>query len=316
MPLPNVVIAGERRSGTTSLAKWLEVHPDVYLHPRLDMAYFVDDPLVGRRQWLDGEVDRDAWEQTHSVDHYCSLFVAGEGKTAIGEKSADYLFWQPAHERLARFLPEAKFIIILRDPVQRAWSHYWNEVGKGRETLSFVDALRAERARCRGSAYARDHLSYRTRGYYDVSLKRFYQCVARDRVHVVVLEECLANPVKSLADVFAFMGVDPQLGLQRAGQQFNENWTTIPRPWTCLPGLKTADRLWNQLAQRAARRISSDIYRARRIHQRLMWISRRNKTHMALPRQLRRDLADHFEPNIKHLERMIDRPLDIWRKAA
>ena len=52
MPLPNVVIAGERRSGTTSLAKWLEVHPDIFLHPRLDMGYFVDQQVVGCRRCL------------------------------------------------------------------------------------------------------------------------------------------------------------------------------------------------------------------------------------------------------------------------
>ncbi len=316
MPMPNVVIAGERRSGTTSLAKWLEIHPDVFLHPRMDMAYFVDRQVVGCRDWFDGEVDSGDWDRSHSVEEYSALFDSGSDKIAIGEKSADYLFWKPAHERMCRYLPDAKYIITIRDPVERAWSHYWNEVGKGRETLSFSKAIEIEAERSERSAYARDHLSYYSRGKYDESLTRFFETIPLERVLVVILEECLSSPEQSLRRIFSFMGVDPQRGLDRAGQQFNANWTTVPRKWTQAPVVSTIERVWAATANKLAKRLSSDIYRQRKILQTLVSPTRRSKLDLRMPVAARDRLEAGYAPHIARLEDMLGRSVDCWRRAA
>ena len=59
------------------------------------------------------------------------MFVEGDGRIAVGEKSADYLFWHPAHARMHGWIPGARIILTLRNPIERAWSMYWNEIGRG-----------------------------------------------------------------------------------------------------------------------------------------------------------------------------------------
>ncbi|HEX6814347.1 MAG TPA: hypothetical protein VF102_01640, partial [Gemmatimonadaceae bacterium] len=98
MPLPNFVIVGERKSGTTALCHWM-AHPDVYMHPREDMNYFIEDEILVTTTWRDGPADPQRWERTHSAEQYASLFTEANDQRAIGEKSADLFFWRPAHER-------------------------------------------------------------------------------------------------------------------------------------------------------------------------------------------------------------------------
>ena len=119
---PTFLIIGERRCGTTALDRWLDAHPDVWLHPHRDSAYFVEQEIVGRTEPRDGEVDAGRWEATHDPDAFRARFRDAGAQRAVGEKSADHLFWRPAHARIARFAPEARLIVSLRDPVDRAWS--------------------------------------------------------------------------------------------------------------------------------------------------------------------------------------------------
>ena len=141
MVLPNLIVAGERRCGTTFLSQRLAAHPDIFVHPKRDRGYFIDDDARHRGACA-------LWETTHSVEQYRAFFRdAGAGnQSVICEKSADYLFWQPAHRRMTDYLPDAKYILILRHPVRRALSHYWIEVGKRRESADLATAIVRDRA--------------------------------------------------------------------------------------------------------------------------------------------------------------------------
>lgn len=313
MPLPTFIIGGERRCGTTSLAKWIECHPDVYLLPKIDMAYFVDEELIGSRNWITGEVDEKKWDKTHGVEEYAKFFDEGYGKQAIGEKSADYLFWRPAHSRISCFLPHTKFIFTLRNPTERAWSHYWNEVGKGREVLSFEEAVVEEAKRCRDSAYARDHLSYCTRGFYEESLGDFFRYVERERVMVVTVEDMKARPVEFLQDIYRHIGVNPYKGLDCAGKQFNTNWVTIPREWTKLPFLRNLEKSFVWVLRKTANRFGRNGVDKRDIQRRLLSGIRKTKDDMMMAESTRRQLNDLFTPHIEKLEKMLGRTFDEWK---
>ena len=125
MSLPTFVIIGERRCGSTFLYNCMRSHPEVYLYPEPDLDYFIAEELF-ERKWIEAKESELCWEENHSPHHYAAMFQEPEGVAAIGHKGADLLFWRPAHARVARFLPDAKFVITLREPVGRAWSHYWN----------------------------------------------------------------------------------------------------------------------------------------------------------------------------------------------
>lgn len=313
MPIPDFLIAGERRCGTTTLARWIAAHDDVFMLPQMDIAYFVDSAVVGTRKWFDGAVDESKWQPTHSLHDYSRLFDDVGDRQAFGEKSADYLFWRPAHARIAACLPDVKLVIALRHPVERAWSHYWNEVGKGRESLDFEAALEQEEERCARSDYALDHLSYQKRGCYDESLRALFQHVPRNRVLVTTLEQMRREPVNALREVYGFLGVDPDKGLDRAGEQFNANWTTIPRRWARLPVLSALERLCVDGFEWGARKCIRNLERRRRFVRRVVSTIRDTKSDMRMECATRRELSQSYAPHVRELESLLNRSFDDWQ---
>lgn len=310
------IIAGERRSGTSTLAKWIEAHPDVYLNPKLDQAYFVDDVLRGRREWMDGKIDPAEWDKNHSREEYEKLLFDPNAKCiARGEKSADYFFWNPCLSRIKEITPEAKIILIFRNPVERAWSQYWNELGKGREWLSFEEAIKKEEERSQKSDYARHHLSYIERGKFVNSLNRWIEAFGRNNIHVVILEEMIKEPVQELKKVYSFLGVNPEMGLELAGKRFNNNWTTIPYAfWRKNKMLIKTESAINNLIKRFVKLAYSDVYKRRLMSPKLERITRFEQKQVSMNPQTREELHNLFEPFNQELSKVINNPLTAWSK--
>lgn len=317
MPLPTFVIVGERKSGTTALCHWMSAHPDVFMHPAEDMNYFIESEILATAYWRDGEVDARRWERTHDPDRYAALFEAGRGRAAIGEKSADLFFWRPAHERMARFLPDARFVVVLRDPVQRAWSHYCDEVAKGpgRESLTFAEALAAEAERSARSAYARLHLSYTARGFYDRGVRAMWEHIPRERLLVVTLDEMRRRPREMLAAVYEFIGVDPSDGLALAGTRHNEARGQLPRDWARAPVVRPVADAYNRLVAGAAGRLVRDPARRQRFKDVAYLPFRRPAKGVAMPESIRAELARTFAPGVAALETLLGRALPAWGRA-
>jgi hypothetical protein len=135
-----------------------------------------------------------------------------------GEATPYYLFHPAAPRRIMETLPTVKLIAILRNPVDRAYSHYWQKIRRGRETLSFVDALASEDDRLQGEAerlrddpghysFNHNHFAYRARGRYAEQLVRWFDLVPRDRLLVVSGEELYRESQRVMNDVFAFLGL-------------------------------------------------------------------------------------------------------------
>lgn len=312
MPLPTFIIGGARRGGSTSLYHAIHQHPNIFLYPNSELNYFIDDEVRGKK-WREGHVDPDRWEATHSIEDYAALFENGSGAIAIGHKGADLLFWHPTHARIARFVPNARFIFTLRHPVKRAWSHYWNECAKGRETLSFDEALAVEDERAKKSDWARFHLSYRARGYYDVSLKRFFEVFQTDRVLVITLEERIARPRKTLQRVYRFLGVNPELGLDLAGTKRQQGWATVRRPWTLHVGIRHLVDSYEHVTDRLTKRFTRS-----KESRRLMWSGlqlpfRQTFRKIAMPKECQAKLDAIYAPHIAALEDLLNRSLAEWK---
>lgn len=316
MPLPTFVIIGERKSGTTALCHWMSAHPDIYMHPREDMNYFIEDEILCRKVWRDGEVDPDRWERTHSPEQYAALFEGGSGRTAIGEKSADLLFWRPAHERMARYLPECRFLLVLRNPVERVWSHYCDEVAKGpgREALRFEEALAAEDERAHRSAYAKLHLSYRARGYYDQHIRAFQQHIPPERLMVVTLEQMRRRPADTLRAVYSFVGVDPDSGLDLAGTRHNESRAMLPREWARSPMVKPVADIYNRAVDGASRHLMSSSARRQSFKNVAYLVFRTPAKSRSMPESVRARLSSEYAASIDELEALLGRPLSEWKR--
>ena len=313
MPLPDFIIGGERRSGTTSLARWLEGHPDIWLRQGYDKAYFLETDVRGKQDNGQPEADAARWERSHSPEEYAGFFATGAGRPAIGEKSSDYLFWQPTHARLARYVPDVRFLFVLRNPADRAWSHYWNEVGKGRESLTFEQALTVEDERCAASAWARNNLSYRTRGYYDRSLEHLLGYFPRKQLHVVTLEQLRQDPTGTLETLLRFLDVDPAVRLQQAGSRYNANWTMIPRPWAQSPLARPFIAVWEGVTGPVIKLTTRDKYRRRYLRMLAQGAYCRRARREIMQADTRASLLETYAPHITRLETLLDQSFDEWR---
>jgi hypothetical protein len=201
--LPDLLIVGAQRAGTTSIYEYLTAHPGVRW-PRLQKGihYFTTNYAQGI-----------AWYRQQFPSRH-SLVRAGQ---ITGEASPYYLFHPYAAARIGRTLPEVRILVVLRDPVTRAWSHYNHEVARGNEDLSFRDAIREESGRLAGEegrlsdpAYQGHHHRYHAylgRGEYASQLERYFEAIGRSQV--LVLESgLLARETQSCFDsITDFLGL-------------------------------------------------------------------------------------------------------------
>jgi hypothetical protein len=196
-PLPDFVIVGTMKSGTTSLHGWLGRHPKVYLPRAKEPDFFSKE-----RAWRRG------------FEWYASLFAGARVDQIRGEASVSYSFphlSEVAAERLNSLSPSVKVICLVRHPVERARSHYRHEVLRGREDRTFAEAMQDP-----GS----DYLS---RSMYWTCLKPYVDRLPRDQILVVRSEDLFSSNCATWFEILAFLGVHrterPQERLNAAEQR-------------------------------------------------------------------------------------------------
>lgn len=200
-PLPGLVIIGAQRAGTTALFTYLSSSPDVAPSVVKEVHYF-------DRNFARGDV----WYRRH--------FPLDDGRR-IGFEGTPYLLFHPlAPERVASTLPETKFVALLRNPIDRAYSHHARCVRLGYESLGFEEAIDAEPARLAGvedalisgavkdSRVHREH-SYLARGRYAEQLRRWHDHVDPDRILTVFSEDLFADPAQTCAQIAEWAGIAP-----------------------------------------------------------------------------------------------------------
>ncbi len=210
MTLPNFLIIGAGKSGTTALYRYLNEHPQVYMSPVKEMNFFA---LEGERLDFRGPRDREVLERSVNVstvtglECYRGLFVGVSGEKAIGEASPLYLYSPKAPGLIRRYIPEAKLVAVLRDPVERAYSAFLMMRACGREPITdFSSALREEERRIKGNWEHAWH--YKRMSFYYTQLKRYYGTFAPSQIRVYLYKDLDADTLGTLQDLFAFLGVD------------------------------------------------------------------------------------------------------------
>jgi len=181
MVLPNFLICGGQKCGTTTLQEHAAQHPDIFIP---------EEGTAGREIHF----FRENWEK--GIKWYEQFFEGWKGEKAIGEKTPGYMFYPEVAERIKRVLPNVKLIFILRDPVDRAYSHYWMERIRGAEKRGFEKAAFAENS------------SYLDRGKYVLQLKRFNKYFKNNQMLILILKDLKENPIRVYKKFFDFLGVD------------------------------------------------------------------------------------------------------------
>src|SRR5712691_5583283 len=189
------ILAGAQKSGTTALHYFLEKHPRITMGDQEEMHFFDDDGLFS------GPVD---YELLHR--HFPLL----PRSTIAGECTPSYLYWKPAAERIWQYNPKIKLLVLLRNPVERAFAHWNMQRFKGREPLDFFDAVREETTRIAGAPPAEARrFAYVDRGFYARQLERLFKFFPREQVKVVKFEEFKNKQHETLVSIFSFLGLKP-----------------------------------------------------------------------------------------------------------
>jgi hypothetical protein len=186
--LPTFLIIGAMKSGTSALCWSLRRHPDVFVHPAKE-AHFFDE----------------RWEK--GVRWYRAGFEGRDDARAWGEATPEYMRSAAlCAPRIAETVPGAALIAILRDPVDRAYSHYWHQRARGRESLSFEDAIEAE---LHGTRAVRGRMDFRyvDGSRYASQLDEYLARFPRESLLVLDFERFSAAPVDVMRRVFAHVGV-------------------------------------------------------------------------------------------------------------
>jgi len=205
---PNFFVIGAAKSGTTSLYNYLAQHPDIYMSPVKEPNYFSflgeppnfsGPPANTDNSFFRDRLRREKYEfSVTSLRDYEQLFSGVRGETAIGESSVSYLYFPAVANRIKERVPSAKLIVILRNPVSRAYSKYQQFRRDASEPLvSFAEALAAEPGRIRKNWSPT--WFYADRGFYYRQLRTYYELFERNQIHISLYEDFCSNPRGQLA---------------------------------------------------------------------------------------------------------------------
>lgn len=190
------VIAGTQKGGTTALASYLYGHPEISI-PEAKELHFFDSEWLFRRSIVD-------------YDSYHAKFDVDAATRVLCDATPIYMYWDAAPARIWRYNPAMKWIFVLRDPIERAYSHWNMQRSKGREPLGFLEAIETEYDRCR-AALPLQHpwWSYTDRGFYAQQLRRILRFFPREQLLVLKSEDLRDNPTGILERVGRFLDVQP-----------------------------------------------------------------------------------------------------------
>ena len=203
-PLPDFLVLGAQKAGTTALYAYLRRHPQITGPSWKEVSFF-------DRHWARGE----SWYRGNFPN-----LARTRGKL-VGEASPSYVFHPLAPGRVRQLVPEARLVVLVRNPVDRALSHYNHEVALGREQLSFEEALDAEEERLLGEEerladdpryFSREWWShtYKARGRYAEQLERWLAVFPREQLLVLPSDDLGGDPAAAHGRVLEFLGAPPQ----------------------------------------------------------------------------------------------------------
>jgi hypothetical protein len=298
MRTPNLFIVGAPKCGTTALHNYLHQHPDVYMAPLKELFYFSEDfPMP-----------ESVFPKT--LEEYLDCFRSAGEEKIVGESTVAYLYSRTAGANIRAFEPNAKIIIMLRNPVDALQSLHNQLVFNGVETLTrFEDALAATDARKQQGktevGQAR-WLRYRDIFRYASQIERYLDLFPRDLIHVIVYDDFRAAPADAYRKTLEFLGVDPSFeatfkvinARKKVRSRKLRNLVSDPPP----------------LVSRLAKPVLSAEARAK-IAGSLSDLNRQEIAAEDMDPATRRRLAAEFEPVVEAVGRLIGRDLSHWSRA-
>lgn len=292
--MPNFLVIGAAKAGTTALYHYLSQHPDIYMSKTKEIRFFPFEDeipnLCGPGDLIDSFITK--------IEDYRAFFEAAAGYPARGESSPLYLYYARAAERIHHHIPDVKLIVILRHPADRAYSHYMMLRRDGFEHLSFPAALAAEDQRVADGWGHRWH--YRRRGFYAAQLQPYFDLFKREQLKIYLHEDLTSDTLVVLQDIFRFLDVDDAFVPDTSIRHNESRLPKSPALHSFLVESRTTKNLLKPLVSfKLRQRIKGAL-------------NRRNLVKPPLDEELRRHLMDGYREDIIKLQGMLQRDLSDW----
>lgn len=291
--LPDFVVIGAARCATTSLYEYLRQHPQVFMSPEKETDYF----SLGDLPQDEVPPGASRYRARTRAEYEAQFALAGDARAA-GEASPTYLFYPRSADRMRQVIPDAKLICVLRDPVERAYSHWALARRSGFEPLADFEAgVAAEGERWRQD-WSMRHTYARASLYHD-GLRAFIDRFPRERILVLMFEEFVRDPLVVMREVYRYIGVEENF-VPDVGVRYNRS--LLPRNALVREAFGRHPRLRRLLLRNLSPRVAT------RIGDLLM------RRPPGLDPRVRARLLPRFEADVRALERLLDRDLGDWLK--
>ena len=301
MMMPNFLVIGAAKAGTTALYEYLRQHPQIYMSPHKEPRFFAiaDEPLD-----FQGPGDLTRFKFVRDLKSYQALFKGVSGEIAIGEASPWYLYVPKAVKRIQHHIPDAKLIVILRDPVERAYSNFIHAVREDLEPLNdFAQAMEAEAERIRNNWSYRWH--YKQKGLYYNQLKRYLDHFHPAQIKVLLYEDFQKDTLAALQEIFHFLDVDDTF-IPDTKQKHNVSG---------IPKNKDLDKLITGHGQFKSTLKSMIPFASLRQHLKRKFLSLNMNQKPDLNSTVRQHYIEFYRPDILQLQALIQRDLSSWLKV-
>lgn len=299
MIMPNFFIIGAQKAGTTSLCRYLQEHPQVYMSSIFEPGFFA---FEGEEINFCGPGDeRISNRVITDLDRYRKLFENVTHETAIGEGTTLYLQSSKAANRIAHYVPDAKIIVILRNPVDRAYSAFMHLKRDNLEKFQIEDfskALLEEEERIKNNwGYL---WRYKSMSLYSKALQRYYENFPSNQIKVYLYEDFNNNPHEFLKDIYRFLNVDEHC-LPEFLSRYNVSG--IPKSRTLYNFMTKENKLRNVLKPIIPNKLKKRV---------VNYIQAKNLVRSKLSPEIKSEMIELFKDDIILLQNIIGRDLSSW----
>lgn len=276
--LPNFLVIGAEKAGTTWLYEKLRRHPEVYMPRVKELFYFSNDGSEGKtREWYE--------------KHF-------EAAPAVGEATPAYMYNEQAPRRIANMIPDVKLIACLRHPTDRIYSQYWMNQGLGEVDCTFEEVVRERREK------------YVQHGLYGEQFDRYLSHFDRDQLLILISEEVFSDPSASLNKICSFLGVDDSFYQGQEWIMSRENPAARTRSKLVLDMMR-AIATWMRHTE-GARQVL-DAVKAMGLADLIKDANRKPREYPQMDPGVRKELDEYYAPTVQRVEEIIGRRIDTWR---
>ena len=305
MTLPNFLIFGVQKAGTTSIYNYLQQHPQVYTSPRKETDFMCRESARKPELLTEEEksqLTRGGRQRILTIEQYEALFDRAGDAIAIGEASPNYLFThEQAVPNIKTYIPDAKLIAVLRNPVERAHSDYLMSL---RQVVGNLKPL-AEQVETSGST------SYTLlKGLYYEGTKHFIETFGPEQVKIFLFDDLRRDSAGLMREFYEFIGVDSSL---QTNTQEKKQKAEVPKNQTFNQLLRTKNPV-RAAAAKVLRAVMSEKSR-QKLRSRLISANSQGKEGLPLSNQDRILLEDYYREDILKLQDLLGRDLSGWFKA-